>query len=231
MERKVNLCNPINYGGKRSQTIKYIVIHYTGNDGDTDEANAAYFARENTGKTSAHWFVDDDSATLSVPEDYVAYHCGANYYYHPECRNSNSIGVELCDTRRDGKYGFTEETLDNAIELVRELMQKYNVPVENVVRHYDVTHKICPAPFCGNGQAAWEEFKQKLEEEETVERYNKIDDMPAYAKETVITLVDKGFLNGSGGSKDENGRPADLDLSVDMLRILVIQDRAGMFGQ
>ena len=64
-----------------------------------------------------------------------------------------------------------------------------------------------------------------------MERYNKIEDMPPYAKETVIKLVDKGFLNGSGGSKDENGRPADLDLSVDMLRILVIQDRAGMFGQ
>ena len=73
MVKKTNLCNPINYGGLREGPVKYIVIHYTAGDGDTDEANAAYFARADTGKTSAHWFVDDDSATLSVPEDRVAY--------------------------------------------------------------------------------------------------------------------------------------------------------------
>ena len=228
MERKVNLCNPVNYGGLRVQPIKYIVIHYTGNDGDTDEANAAYFARANTGKTSAHWFVDDDSATLSVPEDRIAYHCGANYYYHKECRNANSIGIELCDTIKNGEYGFTEKTLSNAAGLVRELMVKYNIPIENVVRHYDVTHKICPEPFCRKGQKAWEEFKQRLEDNSVV-RYNKISDMPAYASKTVIKLVDRGLLNGNGGDKDENGRPADLDLSTDMLRLLVIQDRAGVF--
>ena len=222
MERKVNLCNPINYGGKRSQPIKYIVIHYTGNDGDTDEANAAYFARENTGKTSAHWFVDDDSSTLSVPEEYVAYHCGANYYYHPECRNSNSIGVELCDTRRDGKYGFTEETIDNAIELVRELMQKYNVPVENVVRHYDITHKICPAPFCGNGQAAWDEFKARLTAPETTEeedmvRYNTVAEMPEYYRAEAQALIDAGALRGDADGK--------LNVTEDMLRCMIISKR------
>ena len=229
MERKVNLCNPVNYGGLRAGSVKYIVIHYTAGDGDTDEANAAYFAREDTGKTSAHWFVDDDSATLSVPEAYVAYHCGANYYYHPECRNSNSIGVELSSIKRGGVYAFTEATVTNAVELVAELMRKYNVPLDHVVRHYDVTHKICPAPFCGAGLTAWQDFKDRLEEE-TMTRYNKIADMPSYAKATVTKLVDKGLLNGSGGDKDENGRPADLDLSQDMIRLLVIQDRAGMFG-
>lgn len=228
MIKKTNLCNPANYGGLRAGPVQYIVIHYTGNDGDTDEANAAYFARADTGKTSAHWFVDDDSATLSVPEDHVAYHCGAAVYYHPACRNGNSIGVELCDTRKDGKFGFTEATLANAAELVRELMAKYQVPPDRVLRHYDVTHKICPAPFCGTGVGVWKEFLERLEEEDVV-RYNKIADMPSYARPTVEKLVDKGLLNGGGKEKDENGRPADLDLSADMIRLLVIQDRAGVF--
>ena len=229
MIKKTNLCNPANYGGKRTQTVKYIVIHYTGNDGDTDEANAAYFARADTGKTSAHWFVDDDSATLSVPEDHVAYHCGAVFYYHPECRNSNSIGVELCSVKRGGVYAFTDETVTNAVELVAELMRKYNVPLDHVIRHYDVTHKTCPAPFVGAGQAAWEDFKQRLEEA-TMKRYNKIADMPSYAKDTVEKLVDKKMLNGGGKEKDADGRPADLNLSEDMIRMLVILDRAGVFG-
>ena len=215
MLKKTNLCNPANYGGLRAGPVQYIVIHYTGNDGDTDEANAAYFARADTGKTSAHWFVDDDSATLSVPEDHVAYHCGAAVYYHPACRNGNSIGVELCDTRKDGRYGFTEATVANAQALVRELMEKYQVPPDRVLRHYDVTHKICPAPFCGGGQAAWEEFKGGLI------MYQKMENVPDWAKATVQKLTDRELLLGDGGG--------NLNLSQDMTRILVILDRAGVF--
>lgn len=215
MLKKVNLCNPINYGGLRAGPVKYIVIHYTAGNGDTDENNAAYFARADTGKTSAHWFVDDDSATLSVPEDRVAYHCGAAVYYHSECRNSNSIGVELCSILRNGSYCFTDATLDNARELVRELMARYQVPIENVVRHYDVTHKICPAPFCGKGQQAWEEFKGGLI------MYQKIENVPDWAKATVQKLVDRDLLLGDGSG--------NLNLSQDMTRILVILDRAGAF--
>ena len=44
------------------------------------------------------------------------------------------------------------------------LMKKYNIPIENVVRHYDITRKICPAPFVNN-ITNWQNFKNKLEEE------------------------------------------------------------------
>lgn len=215
MIKKTNLCNPANYGGVRAGPVQYIVIHYTAGDGDTDENNAAYFARADTGKTSAHWFVDDDSATLSVPEDHVAYHCGATVYYHPECRNGNSIGVELCSIRKDGVYGFTEATLANARTLVRELMAKYHVPLDRVVRHYDVTHKVCPAPFCGAGQAAWEEFKGGLI------LYQNMENVPDWARATVEKLVDRALLLGDG--------EGNLNLSQDMTRVLVILDRAGAF--
>ena len=60
---KTNIANKRNYGGKRNTSaIKYIVIHYTGNDGDSDEANARYF-KNNIVKASAHYFVDDDSVS------------------------------------------------------------------------------------------------------------------------------------------------------------------------
>lgn len=69
--------NPKNYGDKRSlKSIKYIVIHYTANDGDTDDANAKYF-HNNVVKASAHYFVDDDSYTKSVPLKNVAWSVGA----------------------------------------------------------------------------------------------------------------------------------------------------------
>lgn len=146
---KTNLANSANYGGVRSlNSIKYIVIHYTGNDGDTDENNGTYF-KNNVVKASAHYFVDDDSITQSVPDNYVAYHCGASTYKHATCRNANSIGIEICDDVKNGVIYPSAATIANAIELTEYLMKKYSISKENVIRHYDVTGKLCPAYWCG----------------------------------------------------------------------------------
>ena len=67
-------------------------------------------------------------------------------------------------------------------------------------------------------------------EESKMLYYNKIADMPGYAQPVIKKLCDKKFLNGSGTAKDEEGYPADLNLSMDMIRILVINDRAGIYG-
>ena len=58
MEIKTLICNKANYGSKRPLDNLYIIIHYTGNDGDTALNNATYYHRD-TPKTSAHFFVDD----------------------------------------------------------------------------------------------------------------------------------------------------------------------------
>lgn len=144
--RKQRLAHRSNYGNSRStSTIKFIVLHYTANDGDTDEGNGSYFAN-NVTKTSAHYFVDDNSITQAVPDNYIAYHCGTNgTYKHIACRNANSIGIELCDTVKDGKVYPTAKTIANAVTLVKELCAKYDIPPERVIRHYDVTGKACPA--------------------------------------------------------------------------------------
>ncbi len=67
------------------------------------------------------------------------------------------------------------------------------------------------------------------EEEMDVERYDSIDELPKWAKPTVKKLIDRGFLRGTGGMPDKDGYPADLDLSADMVRLLVINDRAGVY--
>ena len=69
------------------------------------------------------------------------------------------------------------------------------------------------------------------EKEEPKVRYNKIADMPGYAKDTITKMVNKGFIGGAGTKKDENGLPADLDLSLDMIRVFVTNDRAGLYGE
>ena len=151
---KTLLSNRKNYGSKRNtNVIKYLVYHYTANDGDTDENNAKYF-HNNVVKASANYFVDDDSVTISVPENYVAWHCGGGlqgsggHKYFGKCTNTNSIGIEMCDTLKDGKHNLSTKTRANAIELGRELIKKYGIKKENVIRHFDVTRQNLSCIFC-----------------------------------------------------------------------------------
>ena len=159
---KVQTANRSNYGSKRDVSkIKYIVIHYTGNDGDSDESNAKYF-KNNIVKASAHYFVDDDSITQAVPDNYSAYAVGGKKYNNAGGRlygtvnNSNSISVELCDVVKNGVVCPTQTTINNAIQLTQLLMEKYNVPAHRVIRHYDVNGKSCPAYWVND--ASWESF-------------------------------------------------------------------------
>ena len=173
---KTKLANKSNYGDAReTKNIKYLVVHYTGNDGDTDENNGKYFAN-NVVKASAHYFVDDDSVTQSVPDDHVAWSVGGSKYadctktgggkYHGKCTNANSINVELCDDVKNGVVYPSAKTIENAIELVKKLMKQYNIPASNVIRHFDVTGKKCPAYWVND--AKWKaEFLDKLSEAKT----------------------------------------------------------------
>lgn len=164
---KTNIANKQNYGGVRAlNTIKYLVYHYTGNDGDTDEGNGKHF-HNHIVKASAHYFVDDDSVTQSVPDNYVAYSVGGKCQssHHPlykVCTNSNSISIEMCDCNKNGVVEITDKTIENAIELGKVLMKKYNISIDHVIRHYDVNGKACPNCNGLLNDANWNAFKSRL---------------------------------------------------------------------
>lgn len=150
----------INRTTMKNKQNKYIVIHYVGAV-NSAKANANYFYSINR-QASAHYFVDENDIYQVVKEGDIAWHCGTTgTYYHPECRNTNSIGIEMCCYMNNGILDIKEEVINKTIELTKELMTKYNIPVENVIRHYDVTHKNCPQPFVKN-ENKWENFKSKL---------------------------------------------------------------------
>ena len=226
MEIKEILAHPSKYTKGRKQKIEYIVVHYTANNGDTAEGNGKYFSGADR-NTSAHYFVDEDKVVQSVLDKNTAWHCGAKTYKHKKCRNENSIGVEMCSEKNnEGQYEINQKTQLNAVEVVKWLMKKYHIPVENVLRHYDVTGKLCPEPLVKN-QKLWLDFKQKLLQSKEVQKemvYNYIDEnMPAWARPTIQKLVDKGALQGN-----EKG---ELLLTDVMLRIFVANDRAGAYDK
>lgn len=159
-------CNPENYKRGRELPITYLVYHYVGATGG-GAANARYFQNTAGTEASAHYFVGHASEGAeiwsSVPEADTAWHCGAKTYRHPTCRNANSIGIEMCCKLGPKGWYIEEETLAAAAALGRDIMARYGIPLENVVRHYDVTGKLCPRPLIDEG--AWAAFKQRLEED------------------------------------------------------------------
>ena len=162
-------CNPSNYRKGREFPINWICLHFTANNGDTAKNNADYFAREVV-EASAHYFVDPNEIYQSVKDTDTAWHCGRERggSYYNDCRNANSIGIEMCSVIRNDVYVIPEETMKRAAKLVRELMAKYHVPVSRVCRHYDVTHKDCPEPWVRNPKL-WQKFKTMLTEKEDEE--------------------------------------------------------------
>jgi N-acetyl-anhydromuramyl-L-alanine amidase AmpD len=140
------LLTSYNYSNGQADRIKYIVIHYVGALGGA-EANCNYYVSQYVG-VSAHYFVGfNGEIWLSVEDKNITLNCRAKKYTHPDCRNENSLGIELCvrnkgslaDTSRD--WYFEDATAQGAIVLTRKLMVKYNIPAEQVIRHHNVTGK------------------------------------------------------------------------------------------
>lgn len=196
-----------NYQPGRTQPIEYIVVHYTANKGDTAKNNVDYFARTVTG-TSAHYFVDRNAVMQSVDEGDTAWHCGSDHPRHPYCRNSNSIGIEMCDSVE----GVPEAVRDRTAAFVRQKMAEYGIDVDHVLTHYLVTGKRCPAPWVDN-PSEWETFKAMLEgddEEVTQDQFNSMmetylaqrDAQPAsgWAVPHIQEAIDAGVITDVGGS-------------------------------
>lgn len=146
----------VNYreANRTAEDIKYITVHYTAVPGDTAYGECSAFY--NTYRAaSAQYFVDEKSVWQCVKDKDVSWHVGNNVYYHDEARNENTIGIEMCCRKvntstmsaYDKDWYFLGGTLENSANLARGLMMKYGVPIQNVIRHSDVTRKVCPAMF------------------------------------------------------------------------------------
>lgn len=224
-------CNPDNYRKGRKTAVKYLVVHYVGAPGDA-EANARYYGNTKGIKASAHYFVGHGPAPeiwSSVSESDTAWHVGAKRYTHPDCRNENAIGVELCcHQNAAGGWYFDPETVDAAMELCRDIVARYGITKDRVLRHYDVTGKICPAPFV-NDPGAWDDFKARIfapvcqREAETMKQYHYIKDMPGWAAPAAARAIQSGHLK-----MDSTGA---VNVWETNLQTLVWMDRAGMFDR
>lgn len=159
-------CNPNYYWTYSARDIKYIVIHYTGSLNDSAPAECKYYARDNRREASTHFFVDDSHISQVVKLKDGAWHCGTDKtYYHKECRNTNSIGIEMCCMMEN--YTVSPKTIENTVHLTVYLCKLLGITADmvddRILRHYDVTHKECPRQFVREPKQ-WEDFKNKVKE-------------------------------------------------------------------
>lgn len=135
----------------RSHAIDRIVIHYTATLASARN-NAIYFSRNERQGSSAHYFVDDitDEVYQSVAEGDTAWHAG-NWLM-----NCRSVGIEVVSAGED----YSEVEVGKLAWLVQTLMKRYGIPEGGVIRHYDVTGKICPAPYIAAGR--WAALRSRI---------------------------------------------------------------------
>ena len=215
----VLLAHITNRWSRNGQDVEYIVLHYVGAV-STAKANAVYLNRDSNLGWSAHFFTDEVSIWQSVPLDESAGHCGVDYSngrapFWGKCRNKNSIGIEMC-VKKDskGNWYIEPETVTRTVALVRWLMQEFNIPIEHVIRHYDVCWKTCPEPWVRYPEQ-WQAFKKRLteEEEEEMQRFKTVKELPSYYQAPVEKLIQLGIIKGRA--------PDNLDITEDMVRVAI----------
>lgn len=182
-----------------NRAIKYIAIHYTaGASSAPGRAVGMKSSWEKTRRASADFGVDDSTMVQFNP-DLKNYSCwsvgdkknpyGGGGRLYGIATNRNTISIEICSNLKkgydaskanhDGWY-YTEASLENAIKLTKILMKKFNIDIDHVVRHYDISGKICPG-IVGyndsylydmkgnktnqkNNSSEWLKFKKRLTE-------------------------------------------------------------------
>lgn len=163
---------------------QYIVIHDTANynRGADAMAHYKYFNTANR-NASAHYFVDDNSIVELIDPNLRAWHCGDKK--GSNITNKNSIGIELC-VNKDGNYTLTKQ---NSIELITKLMIDFNITPSRVVRHFDVTGKVCPASMAQKDWKIWNEYK-----EEIIKKYNSKKKKKTWKQKEIQKLIDNNLV-------------------------------------
>ena len=148
--------NPYSRPGIPISAIDGIVIHYTANPGSTAIANRNYFENlkdtQDT-KVSSHFVVGLEGEIVQcIPSSEIAYASNS--------RNSDTLSIECCHPDETGQ--FTQATYDSVVQLTAWLCKRFDISVENVIRHYDVTGKNCPKYYVEDPDA-WLQMKADIQ--------------------------------------------------------------------
>ncbi|MBQ6948736.1 MAG: N-acetylmuramoyl-L-alanine amidase [Firmicutes bacterium] len=142
------------------RTIRYVVIHETGNTAaGTNAANHNSYVHTEAAKQklSWHYTVDDHEIYQHLPDNEVGFHAGDRLEEFGG--NVCGIGIELC-VNSDGDF---ETTLENAAKLAARLMDVYDLKMKDLTKHQDYSGKNCPQTLIESER--WDEFCDMVKKE------------------------------------------------------------------
>lgn len=140
-----------NRPGTKLAEVKNIFVHYTANPETSAAQNRSYF--ENLAEThersaSAHFIIGYRGEIIQcIPLEEEAYAVIG--------RNNDSISIECCYIREDGK--FTQDTYDSLVKMLAWLTIEYDLETRDILRHYDAGGKRCPLYYVEN-TGAWKKL-------------------------------------------------------------------------
>lgn len=141
--------------GIRLSKVNGIVVHYTANQNSTAMENRDYFeslATNHKTHASSHFIIGIDGTIVQcIPLTEISYASNS--------RNGDTVSIECCYKDQSGK--FTRETYKSLVALVKDLMDYYSLDSGDVIRHYDITGKLCPIYFVRHPDE-WTEFKKNV---------------------------------------------------------------------
>ncbi|MBQ7433338.1 MAG: N-acetylmuramoyl-L-alanine amidase [Lachnospiraceae bacterium] len=147
--------NPYSRPCVAMDSIQYIAIHYVGNAGTTADQNWSYFEGlkdTHVTKASSHFIVGLEGEVIScIPLNEMSY-CTNQ-------RNVDTISIEVCHPDAGGQ--FTPATYQSVVQLTAWLCKTFGLTQDNVIRHYDVTGKICPKYYVEH-EDAWVQLKADI---------------------------------------------------------------------
>lgn len=142
----------------RLKKVNSIVVHYTANPGTSAENNRSYFESLKWKKTtyaSSHFIIGMEGEIIQcIPLTEVS--------YASNNRNKDTISIECCIEDETGE--FNHRTYASLVALTAALCSEFGLEKEDIIRHYDVTGKLCPLYYVEH-EDKWEAFKQDVETE------------------------------------------------------------------
>lgn len=140
--------------GAHLTDIKNIVIHYVGNPNTSAQNNRDYYDKPTT-EVSSHFVVGLEGEIIQCVPLWEKSAASNN-------RNRDTISIEVCHPDKSGK--FNNVTYNSLIKLTSWLCEKFGLDEKDVIRHYDITEKICPKYYVENPEE-WKEFKEDVKKE------------------------------------------------------------------
>lgn len=120
--------------GEKLEGLTGIVVHYVANPGTTARQNRAWYLNPES-EVSSHFLIGlEGEVLLCVPLDEKS--SASNE------ANATTLSIELCHPDETGE--FTPASEESLVHLLAYLCRRFDLSVDSIIRHYDVTGKICP---------------------------------------------------------------------------------------